>query len=100
MLPVFGRPYEGPSRHAVTGMRGLATGNRSSGSYCIERDVRLLRDPDAMKQYCQLAGDGDDGTIAELLDLSNRLRQTVVSESRILARATWRRKRRCADSTN
>ena len=69
MLPVFGRPCEGPSRHAVIGTRGLATGNmisRSSGGYCIERDVGLLRDPDAMKQYCQLAGDGDEGTITGL----------------------------------
>jgi hypothetical protein len=57
MLPVFGRPYEGPKRHAVIGTRDLATGNmisNSSGGYCIERDVRLLRDPDAMKQHYQL----------------------------------------------
>ena len=45
MLPVFGRA-------------------RSSGCYSIERDVWLLGDPDAMKQSCQLASDGDDGPIA------------------------------------
>ena len=37
------------------------------GILCIERDVRLLRDPDAMKQNRELAGDGDDGTIVGLL---------------------------------
>jgi hypothetical protein len=81
MLPVFGRPYQGPSRHAVTGMRGLATVSMigSSGSYCIERDVRLLRDPDAMKQHCQLAGDGDDGTIAGLLASTRGQMQTPLS---------------------
>jgi hypothetical protein len=70
MLPVFGRPYEGPTRHAVIGTRGLATESmiwNSSGGYCIERDVRLLRDPDAVKQHCQLASDGNDGSIAGLL---------------------------------
>jgi hypothetical protein len=70
MLPVFGRPCEGPSRHAVIGTRGLATGNmisHSSGGDCIEGDVGLLGDPDAMKQDCQFASDGDDGTISGLL---------------------------------
>jgi hypothetical protein len=69
MLPVFGRPCEGPTRHAVIGTRGLATESmvRSSGSYRIERDVRLLRDPDTVKQHCQLAGNRDDGTVAGLL---------------------------------
>ena len=70
MLPVFGRPYEGPKRHAVIGTRGLATGNmisNSSGGYCIKRDIRLLRDPDAMKQHSELASDGDDGPVAGLL---------------------------------
>ena len=69
MLPVFGRPCEGPTRHAVIGTRGLATGNmisNSSGGYCIERDVRLLRDPDAMKQNGEFTRDGDDGSIPRL----------------------------------
>jgi hypothetical protein len=43
MLPVFGRPYEGPSRHAVTGMRGLATGNiLVEGSIGVKVGVGIL----------------------------------------------------------
>ena len=30
----------------------------------MERDVRLLGDPDAMEQDSELASDGDDGSIS------------------------------------
>ena len=82
MLPVFGRPRQGPTRHAVIGTRGSrnnSIGSPSSGCYCIERDVRLLRDPDAMKQDCQLASDGDDGPIAGLLASARGQVQTPLS---------------------
>jgi hypothetical protein len=82
MLPVFGRPCEGPSRHAVIGTRGIATGNtisNSSGGDCIKWDVWLLRDPDAMKQHGELAGDGNDGTIAGLLAAARCQMQTPLT---------------------
>ena len=45
----------------------------------MERDVWLLGDPDAMKQYCQLASDGDDGPIAGLLASARGQVQTPLS---------------------
>ena len=66
MLPFIGRPYKGPSRLAVIGTRvsNSEHDSGSSGSYCIERDVGLLGNPDAMEQDSELASDGDDGSIA------------------------------------
>jgi len=43
---------------------------------------------------------GEDAFIDADVVVVNRLRQTAVGESRILAPAIWRRKRRCADSTD
>ena len=45
----------------------------------LERHVRLLGDPDAMKQYGQLAGYGDDGPIPGLLATSRGQAQTPLS---------------------
>ena len=82
MLPVFGRPRSGPTRHAVIGKRGSCnnyTGSPFSGCHSIELDVWLLGDPDAMKQYCQLASDGDDGSITGLLASARSQVQTPLS---------------------
>ncbi|WP_353067087.1 hypothetical protein RBB77_10160 [Tunturibacter psychrotolerans] len=45
----------------------------------MEREGWLLGDPDAMKQYCQLASDGDDGPIAGLLASARDQMQTPLS---------------------
>jgi len=66
MLPVIGRPCEGPSRHAVIGTAGWRQLNmaQTSGCFSVERNVRFLCDPDTMEQNGKLAGDSDDGSVA------------------------------------
>ena len=87
MLPVFGRPCEGPTRHAVIGTRGIATVSmiRILRQLLHKTDVRLLRDPDAMKQDCQLAGDGDDSTITGLLASTRGQVQAPLSQGRVFS---------------
>jgi hypothetical protein len=71
MLPVIGpASFRGQPGSQSPG-RGVVARIRHdllpSGCYSIERDVWFLGDPDSMKQYCELASDGDDGPIADCL---------------------------------
>jgi hypothetical protein len=59
MLPVIGRPLDGPIPCAVIRTRG----RRNSFVSCtcsswdfVERQVGLLGDPDSVKQNCKLSG--------------------------------------------
>jgi hypothetical protein len=68
------------SEHGV-----VATGKHSdlSGCSCVERHVRLLRGPDAMEQYGQLARDRDNGLALGLFTASCCKVQAPLSEGRV-----------------
>jgi hypothetical protein len=67
------RSASGTKTRAQSSEHGVvATGEHDHllGSLCVEGDIRLLRDPDAMEQDCQFACHSDHGLIPRLLAAS------------------------------
>ena len=61
MLPVFGRPLDGPTPCAVTGARGrrnISLERQQLSCNCVERYICLLGNPDSVEQNCELSGYG------------------------------------------
>ena len=65
--------------------RGVTTveHDQTSGGLCVERQVRLLRDPDAMQQDGKLACDGNDGLVTRLFATAKRQVQAPLSQRRV-----------------
>ena len=72
MLPFIGRPWKTKTRTQSSEHGVVATGKHGhiSGSLFVERDVRLLGTPKAVKQHGKLAGYCNDGFALGLLAAS------------------------------
>ena len=72
MLPFIGRPWKTKTRTQSSEHGVVATGKHGdlSGHLFVERHVRLLGAPEAVKQHGQLAGYCDNGLALGLLATS------------------------------